>query len=144
MKGSSAIRISATSRSAWTGRGATPTAATWRSTGGWWTASATSTRCWPQGRRHQAIGAVQGAETDYFHRLAASGEVRIFYEPRAIVYHQVMPFQVEKKYFRTIHYNAGYQRALYDQTSFPERYSACRAISIRCWLRLTASTCGRS
>jgi glycosyltransferase involved in cell wall biosynthesis len=61
----------------------------------------------------------KGAETDYFHRLAASGEVRIFYEPRAIVYHQVMPFQVEKKYFRTIHYNAGYQRALYDQTSFP-------------------------
>lgn len=61
----------------------------------------------------------KGAETDYFHRLAASGEVRIFYEPDAIVYHQVMPFQLEKKYFRTIHFNAGYQRAYYDPTRFP-------------------------
>jgi glucosyl-dolichyl phosphate glucuronosyltransferase len=61
----------------------------------------------------------KGAETDYFHRLAASGDVRIFYHPEAIVYHQVMPFQIEKKYFRTIHYNAGYQRAVYDQTRFP-------------------------
>jgi glycosyltransferase involved in cell wall biosynthesis len=60
----------------------------------------------------------KGAETDYFHRLAAAGETRIFYEPDAIVYHQVMPFQIEKKYFRTIHFNAGYQRAFYDQTAF--------------------------
>ena len=60
----------------------------------------------------------KGAETDYFHRLAASGEVRIFYEPKAIVYHQVMPFQLEKKYFRTIHFNAGYQRAFYDRSAF--------------------------
>jgi len=61
----------------------------------------------------------KGAETDYFHRLAASGDPRIFYEPRAIVYHQVQPFQIEKKYFRTIHFNAGYQRAFYDETQFP-------------------------
>jgi glycosyltransferase involved in cell wall biosynthesis len=61
----------------------------------------------------------KGAETDYFHRLAASGDVRIFYEPKAIVYHQVQSFQLEKKYFRTIHYNAGYQRAFYDDTRFP-------------------------
>jgi glycosyltransferase involved in cell wall biosynthesis len=58
----------------------------------------------------------KGAETDYFHRLAAAGGARIFYEPSAIVYHQVMPFQLRKKYFRTIHYNAGYQRAYYDAT----------------------------
>ncbi|MEE4236717.1 MAG: glycosyltransferase [Anderseniella sp.] len=61
----------------------------------------------------------KGAETDYFHRLADSGEVRIFYEPNAIVYHQVQPFQLEKKYFRTIHSNAGYQRAYYDDKEFP-------------------------
>jgi glycosyltransferase involved in cell wall biosynthesis len=58
----------------------------------------------------------KGAETDYFHRLAAAGRARIVYEPDAIVYHQVMPFQLRKKYFRTIHYNAGYQRARYDDT----------------------------
>lgn len=61
----------------------------------------------------------KGAETDYFHRLAASGEVYIFYEPNAIVYHQVQLFQLEKRYFRTIHFNAGFQRAYYDPTSFP-------------------------
>ena len=61
----------------------------------------------------------KGAETDYFHRLAASGEVRIFYAPAAIVYHQVMPFQLEKRYFRIIHYNAGYQKAFHDDTVYP-------------------------
>ncbi|OIP11286.1 MAG: hypothetical protein AUK49_01335 [Betaproteobacteria bacterium CG2_30_68_42] len=61
----------------------------------------------------------KGAETDYMHRLAAAGDARIFYEPDAIVYHQVMPFQLRKKYFRTIHYNAGYQRAFYDDTRHP-------------------------
>jgi glycosyltransferase involved in cell wall biosynthesis len=61
----------------------------------------------------------KGAETDYFHRLAASGDARIFYEPDAIVYHQVQPFQLQKKYFRTIHSNAGYQRAFYDNQEFP-------------------------
>lgn len=60
----------------------------------------------------------KGAETDYFERLAAHGGARIFYEPRAIVYHQVQPFQLTKKYFRTIHYNAGYQRALHDGQTF--------------------------
>jgi len=63
----------------------------------------------------------KGAETDYFHRLAEAGEARIFYEPRAIVYHQVMPFQLEKRYFRTIHFNAGYQRAYHDNTAHPKR-----------------------
>lgn len=60
----------------------------------------------------------KGAETDYFHRLAAHGGARIFYEPGAIVYHQVQPFQLTKKYFRTIHYNAGFQKALHDERKF--------------------------
>jgi len=63
----------------------------------------------------------KGSETDYLHRLAATGDVRIFYEPRAIVYHQVMPFQLKKSYFRTIHFNAGQQRAFHDDTDFPHR-----------------------
>lgn len=60
----------------------------------------------------------KGAETDYFHRLAAAGNARIFYEPRAVVYHQVQPFQITKKYFRTIHFNAGFQKALHDEREF--------------------------
>lgn len=61
----------------------------------------------------------KGAETDYFHRLAETTDPRIFYDPRAIVYHSVKPFQLRKRYFRTIHFNAGYQRALYDDRRFP-------------------------
>jgi len=61
----------------------------------------------------------KGAETDYFRRLATTGNARIFYEPKAIVYHQVLPVQLKKKYFRTIHYNAGYQRAYFDESKFP-------------------------
>jgi glycosyltransferase involved in cell wall biosynthesis len=64
----------------------------------------------------------KGAETDYFHRLANSGEVRIFYAPDAIVYHQVMPFQLEKKYFRTIHFNAGFQKAFHDESAYPNKW----------------------
>lgn len=64
----------------------------------------------------------KGAETDYFHRLAASGETRIFYAPQAIVFHKVMPFQLEKKYFRTIHFNAGYQKSIHDDTVYPNRF----------------------
>lgn len=58
----------------------------------------------------------KGAETDYLHRLAAIGG-RIFYEPNAIVFHQILPFQLKKNYFRTIHYNYGYQKAYHDQTA---------------------------
>ena len=63
----------------------------------------------------------KGAETDYFHRLAATGNARIFYEPNAIVYHQVQPHQLQRKYLLTIHYNAGLQKAFYDGTSYPRR-----------------------
>lgn len=60
----------------------------------------------------------KGAETDYFHRLAAAGG-RIHYTPDAVVQHQIQPFQMKKRYFRTIHFNAGYQKAYYDDRIFP-------------------------
>lgn len=69
-----------------------------------------------EGRKRSEL--FKGAETDYFHRLAAAGGAKIVYEPDAIVYHRVMPFQIRKEYFRTIHFNAGYQRALHDDTAF--------------------------
>jgi glycosyltransferase involved in cell wall biosynthesis len=64
----------------------------------------------------------KGAETDFFNRLAADPEARIFYEPRAIVYHHVLPHQLTKRYFRTIHYNAGYQAARFDDKAYPRRF----------------------
>ena len=63
----------------------------------------------------------KGAETDYFHRLAATGDARFYYEPRAIVYHQVQPHQLERKYLLTIHYNAGFQKAYFDTASYRRR-----------------------
>ncbi len=63
----------------------------------------------------------KGAETDYCHRLAEAGG-RFFYAPEAIVYHKVEPFQLKKSYFRTIHFNAGYQKALYDEGPHLRRF----------------------
>ena len=63
----------------------------------------------------------KGAETDYFHRLADAGGARIFYEPRAIVYHRVQPHQLQQRYFLTIHFNAGFQKAVYDTREFHRR-----------------------
>lgn len=67
-----------------------------------------------EGRRRGEL--FKGAETDLFHRLAAAGGAKVVYEPDAIVYHRVMPWQLRKAYFRTIHFNAGLQRALHDDT----------------------------
>jgi glucosyl-dolichyl phosphate glucuronosyltransferase len=72
-----------------------------------------------EGRKRDEL--FKGAETDYFHRLAASGDARIFYEPDAIVYHRVLPHQLEQRYFLTIHFNAGFQKALFDERPFGRR-----------------------
>lgn len=64
----------------------------------------------------------KGAETDYFHRLAATN-ARIFYQPEAIVYHQILPFQLKQRYFRLIHYNAGYQKAFHDSARYDRQLS---------------------
>ena len=81
----------------------------------------------------------KGAETDYFHRLAAAGDAHIYYEPRAIVYHQIQPFQLEKRYFRTIHFNAGYQRAYFDDTSFRHRLLGIPRYYYAMLMRMSAS-----
>lgn len=62
----------------------------------------------------------KGTETDYFHRLASSG-CRIMYQPASVVYHQVLNFQFTKKYFLTIHYNAGYQKAFNDEAFYQRK-----------------------
>jgi glycosyltransferase involved in cell wall biosynthesis len=63
----------------------------------------------------------KGAETDYCNRLAKAGG-HIFYQPKAIVYHQILPFQLTKKYFRTIHSNAGYQHAFFDNKHYSRTF----------------------
>ena len=63
----------------------------------------------------------KGAETDYFHRLASLENAKIFYTPDSIVYHHILPHQLEKKYFLTIHRNAGYQKAFHDQKNYSRK-----------------------
>jgi glycosyltransferase involved in cell wall biosynthesis len=74
-----------------------------------------------KGEGFKASELFKGEETDYFQRLTARGG-RIYYEPAALVYHQVQPHQLEKRYFRTIHYNAGYQKAYHDTTPYRRRF----------------------
>jgi GT2 family glycosyltransferase len=63
----------------------------------------------------------KGAETEYCHRLAKAGG-RFFYEPDAIVQHRVLPSQLRKSYFRTIHFNAGCQYGIFDSTRYHRNF----------------------
>lgn len=63
----------------------------------------------------------KGEETDYFHRLAAAGG-SMYYQPQALVQHLILPYQLEKKFFRVIHYNAGYLQSLHDDTKHPRTF----------------------
>lgn len=50
----------------------------------------------------------KGEETDYFRQVSASGG-HIWYAPGAIVRHRILPYQLTRRFFLTIHYNEGYQ-----------------------------------
>ncbi len=64
----------------------------------------------------------KGEETDYFHRLTNTGGT-IYYEPRALVYHLILPYQLKKKFFLTLHFNAGYQKSALDNRPFGKSIS---------------------
>ena len=63
----------------------------------------------------------EGRKRKELFKGAETGDVDIYYEPDAIVYHKITPHQLQIKYFLTIHYNAGLQKAYYDEASFPRR-----------------------
>ncbi len=69
-----------------------------------------------EGRKREEL--FKGEETDYFRRLAEAGG-RIYYEPNAVVRHRILPYQLEKKFFRTLHFNAGFQNAQLDTNFYP-------------------------
>lgn len=60
----------------------------------------------------------KGEETDFFHRLAENGGV-IWYQPRALVLHKVLPHQLSRRFFLTLHHNAGILRARRDPAVYP-------------------------
>ena len=72
------------------------------------------------GRKREEL--FKGEETDYFQRVAKA-HGKIYYEPRATVRHKILPHQLKKDFFRAVHYNAGYQRALLDERSYGKTVS---------------------
>ena len=60
----------------------------------------------------------KGAEKEFFDRVHAAG-CRFCYQPTALVYHRVLPFQLSKRYFLRVHYNAGLQKARFDTRHYP-------------------------
>jgi len=63
----------------------------------------------------------KGEETKFFHQLTDKKGV-IWYEPNAIVLHKILPYQLKKKFFRTLHFNAGVQSALSDNQVFKRTF----------------------
>lgn len=61
-----------------------------------------------EGKKRQEL--FKGEETDYFRRVREADGI-MFYSPGGTVRHKILPHQLKKKFFRTIHYNAGYQKA---------------------------------
>lgn len=63
----------------------------------------------------------KGEETDFFHRLAAKGG-SFYYHPEALVYHKILPHQLKKSFFLTLHNNAGILYAQRDATSYKRNF----------------------
>ncbi|MEZ0148378.1 MAG: glycosyltransferase [Candidatus Reddybacter sp.] len=58
----------------------------------------------------------KGEETDFFHRLAeAAGVFR--YHPDILVMHKILPYQLEKEFFLTLHKNSGFLKARRDSSN---------------------------
>jgi glycosyltransferase involved in cell wall biosynthesis len=71
-----------------------------------------------EGKRREEL--LKGEETEYFRRLSDAGG-RIVYAPGGLVYHSIKPFQLRKRYFRTIHFNQGYLTGYLDRREHARR-----------------------
>lgn len=73
-----------------------------------------------KGSGEKADELFKGEETEFFNRLAKSGG-SIRYQPKAAVQHRILPYQLKKRFFLTLHFNEGYLTAKMDQRTF-DRY----------------------
>ena len=85
-----------------------------------------------EGRRREEL--FKGEETDYFLRLTATGGT-IYYAPAALVFHQVLDHQLHKRFFRTLHYNAGVLSARRDEDHHPRTVAGVPLFLFRQLLR---------
>jgi glycosyltransferase involved in cell wall biosynthesis len=59
----------------------------------------------------------KGEETDFFHRMADVGG-RFYYQPEALVLHNILAHQLKPKFFLTLHNNAGLLDARKDSIAY--------------------------
>ncbi|MGY6274696.1 glycosyltransferase [Methylomonas sp. MgM2] len=59
----------------------------------------------------------KGEETDFFYRLVQAHGA-LYYNPDALVFHKLLPHQLRKTFFLTLHHNAGIQRATSDDSFY--------------------------
>ncbi len=71
-----------------------------------------------EGRKKNEL--FKGEETDFFHRLANAGG-SFYYQPKALVMHKILPHQLKKRFFLTLHTNAGILQAKNDHTRHNRR-----------------------
>ncbi|NOR80773.1 MAG: hypothetical protein GQ529_08065, partial [Methyloprofundus sp.] len=63
----------------------------------------------------------KGEETEFFHQLTKNKGI-IWYEPDAIVLHKILPYQLKKKFFLTLHFNAGHQKAFLEESQYQRTF----------------------
>lgn len=63
----------------------------------------------------------KGEETDFFHRLADSGGV-FRYHSDILVLHKILPYQLKKGFFLTLHKNAGFLKARRDNSNYQRSF----------------------
>ena len=87
----------------------------------------------------------KGEETEYFRQLAARGG-SICYTPGAVVHHRILPYQLKRRFFLTIHYNQGYQSLALEPPYQGRKFlgaplflyaQTLRAVGRYCWKTLT-------
>jgi len=63
----------------------------------------------------------KGEETDFFHRLAATGG-KFYYHPSILVFHKILPHQLRPGFFLALHNNAGILKAQLVNHSYSRRF----------------------
>ncbi|HIA08915.1 MAG TPA: glycosyltransferase family 2 protein [Chromatiaceae bacterium] len=75
------------------------------------------TRMGRKGEGRKAAELFKGEETDFFMRLKETGG-DTYYAQAAIVQHLILPHQLQRRFFRTLHHTAGLQKAVLDTQTF--------------------------
>lgn len=76
----------------------------------------------------------KGEETDFFHRLADSGG-NFRYHPKILVLHKILPYQLEKKFFLSLHKNAGILKVQQDTRHHQRTFMGIPLFVYRQYLR---------